>query len=165
MRKNHRPQKQSKLIDIIMDIPFFAMLDNSELAVVAKHMNYYEIKQGDVLFREGDPGDSICFVIKGALDVYKEASSPNNPIHIATVTRNKSIGEMAVIDEYTRSATVSARQDTSIVALTKAGFDAVLNENPRVGAAILKKIATLVSMNLRRTSSQLADAISALPIT
>ena len=95
----------------------------------------------------------------------KKPHHPTTTIHIATVTRNKSIGEMAVIDEYTRSATVSARQDTSIVALTKAGFDAVLNENPRVGAAILKKIATLVSMNLRRTSSQLADAISALPIT
>lgn len=163
--KNAKPQEHSHLLDIIMDIPFFAMLDNSELAVVARYMNYYEIEKGEILFREGEPGNSICFVIKGALNVYKQSSTPGKQIHIATITKHKSIGEMAVIDEYTRSATVSARNTTSIVSLTKSGFDAILNENPRIGAAILKKIAILVSMNLRRTSSKLADAMNALPIT
>lgn len=163
--KDTKPQESSQLLDIIMDIPFFAMLDNNELAVVARHMNYYEIQKGEVLFKEGEPGNSICFVIKGALNVYKQSSTPGKQIHIATITKYKSIGEMAVIDEYTRSATVSARNDTSIVSLTKSGFDAILNENPKVGAAILKKIAILVSMNLRRTSSKLADAMNALPIT
>lgn len=145
------------LIDLIMDIPFFAMLDALELAVVAKYMNFFEIKEGEILFKEGDPGDSVCFVIKGALEVYKSAATPGNTVRIATVTKNRSIGEMSVIDEYSRSATVKARIDSEIVSLTKSGFDAILKENPAVGAAILKKIATLVSMNLRRTSSQLAD--------
>ena len=164
-KEPQNPSVQSKLIDIVMNIPFFAMLDNSELSVVAKHMNYFEIEKGETLFKEGDPGNSICFVIKGALYVYKESSIPGEQMHIATITKYKSIGEMAVIDEYTRSATVSAGIDTEIVSLTKRGFDAILSENPAVGAAILKKIAILVSMNLRRTSSRLADAMSALPIT
>jgi len=155
----------SILIDIIMDIPFFSMLSARQLTVVARRMNYYEIEEGETLFREGDPGDSVCFVIKGALDIFKETSTPGQQVHIATVTKNKSIGEMAVIDEYTRSATVTARSDTAIVALTKRGFEAILEENPKIGAAILKKIASLVSMNLRRTSSMLADYMLALPIT
>ncbi|RJQ77939.1 MAG: cyclic nucleotide-binding domain-containing protein [Desulfobacteraceae bacterium] len=165
MRKSKNATNSPILIDIIMDIPFFAALDSHELAVVARHMNYYEIAAGQVLFKEGEPGDSVCFVVQGALDVYKEASHSGNPVRIATVTKNRSIGEMAVIDEYTRSATVSARTDSSIVSLTKSGFNAILKENPKVGAVILKKIATLVSMNLRRTSAQLADFINALPIT
>ena len=160
-----KPADRSKLIDMIMDIPFFAMLDNSELGVVARHMNFFKILKGETLFKEGDPGDSICFVIKGALHVYKQSSAPGEQMHIATITKHKSIGEMAVIDEYTRSATVAARTDTEIVSLTKRGFDALLQENPAVGAAILKKIAILVSMNLRRTSSRLADAMGTLPIT
>ncbi|KJS31962.1 MAG: hypothetical protein VR64_10065 [Desulfatitalea sp. BRH_c12] len=150
---------RSRLIDLIMDLPFFAMLDSNELAVVAKHMNYFEIAEGETLFKEGEPGDSVCFVISGTLDVYKEVRAPNKPVRIATITKNRSIGEMAVIDEYTRSATVSARDDACIVSLTKKGFDAIMRENPKVGAAILKKIATLVSMNLRRTSAQLADSV------
>jgi CRP-like cAMP-binding protein len=164
--KSIKTRSQSTLlIDLIMDIPFFSMLDSLELAVVAKHMNYFEIKEGEVLFREGDPGDSVCFVITGALDVYKDTSTPGKQVRIATVTKNKSIGEMAVIDEYTRSATVTARSDSTIVSLTKSGFDAMLKENPAVGAAILKRIARLVCMNLRRTSSQLADHMDMLPIT
>ncbi|MBI5894784.1 MAG: cyclic nucleotide-binding domain-containing protein [Desulfobacterales bacterium] len=165
MNRNKIQNSSTRLIDMIMDIPFFAMLDSLELAVVAKHMNYYEVAMGEILFREGDPGDSVCFVVKGALDVFKQASTAGKPVHLATVTKNKSIGEMAVIDQYTRSATVKARSDAGIVALTKRGFDAILDENPKVGAAILKKIATLVSMNLRRTSSQLAEFMNTLPIT
>lgn len=165
MDKDRVPQNSATLIDIIMDIPFFAMLDARQLAVVAKRMNYYEISKGTTLFKEGDPGDSVCFVVHGALDIFKETSVPGQQVHIATVTKNRSIGEMAVIDEYTRSATVTARKDSVIVALTKRGFDAILEENPQVGAAILKKIASLMSMNLRRTSSQLADYMPPLEST
>lgn len=165
MEKYKKAKTRSRIVDIIMDIPFFAMLDSQELGVVARRMNYYEIAAGQILFKEGDPGDSVCFVIKGALDVYKEVPPPGKPVKIASVAKNRSIGEMAVIDEYTRSATVSARTDSCIVALTKTGFDAILKENPEVGATILKKVASLVSMNLRRTSAQLADFINALPIT
>jgi CRP/FNR family transcriptional regulator, cyclic AMP receptor protein len=158
-----KKSRNSRLIDIIMDIPFFAMLDGNELAVVARHMNYYEIPAGETLFKEGEPGDSVCFVIKGALEVFKQTSNAAKQVRIATVTKYRSIGEMAVIDEYTRSATVTASQPTSIVSLTKQGFDALLQENPKVGAAILKKVATLVCMNLRRTSSQLADVLLTTP--
>ena len=165
MEKYKKAKNRSRIVDIIMDIPFFAMLDNQELGVVARHMNYYEIAAGQVLFKEGEPGDSVCFVIKGALDVYKEVPPPGKAVLIASVAKNRSIGEMAVIDEYTRSATVAARTDACIVALTKTGFDAILKENPKVGAAILKKVATIVSMNLRRTSARLADFMNALPIT
>lgn len=165
MNDKKRHLESSQLIDIIMDIPFFADLDGHELAVVAKRMNYFEITKGETLFNEGDPGDSVCFVVRGSLDIYKQAATLGGQVRISTVSKNQSIGEMAVIDEYTRSATVKARQDTAIVALTKRGFEAILVENPAVGAAILKKIASRVSMNLRRTTSQLADYMNALPIT
>ncbi len=160
-----KKQKSSLLIDIIMDIPFFDKLDAHQLAVIARHMNYYEVAEGETLFKEGDEGDSVCFVVRGALDVYKQTSIPTKQVRIATITKNSSIGEMAVIDDYTRSATVCARKDSVIVSLTKSGFDAILKENPEVGIAVLKRIATRVSMNLRRTSSQLADVMNVLPIT
>ncbi|MGA3119040.1 MAG: cyclic nucleotide-binding domain-containing protein [Syntrophobacteraceae bacterium] len=96
MEKSKKAKNRNRIIDIIMDIPFFAMLDSHELAVVAKHMNYYEVAAGQILFKEGEAGDSVCFVMKGALDVYKEVPLPGKPVHIATLTKNRSIGEMAV---------------------------------------------------------------------
>lgn len=164
MDANETQSHSGRLIDIIMDIPFFDKLNGRELATVAKYINYFEISKGEVLFKEGDSGDSVCFVVKGTLDVYKKSSTPGKQVKIASVSQNRSIGEMAVIDEYTRSATVKACSDACIVSLTKSGFDALLQENPKIGATILKKIATLVSMNLRSTSSKLADYINILPI-
>ena len=163
--KDHpgKKEKTSGLIDLVMDIPFFEMLKADELAIIARHMNYFEIEAGKILFKEGEKGDSVCFVVAGALDVFKESSTPGKTVQIATIQKNRSIGEMAVIDEYTRSATVRASRKSSIVALTKSGFDVILSENPAIGIAILKKIARLLSMNLRSTSSRLADSL--LPVS
>ncbi len=165
MKKENSPIKINKesLVDLIIDIPFFDLLKGNELYIVAGHMNFFELEAGEILFNEGDPGDYVCFVINGALDVIKEAASPENNVVIATVMKNRSIGEMSVIDNSPRSATVRARTKTSIVALTKKGFDMILEKNPAIGISILKKIARLVSMNLRKTSSRLADYM--LPIT
>lgn len=154
---------KENIIDIIMDIPFFDGLDASELSVLAKHTHYFEIEEGEILFSEGDSGDYVCFVIKGELDILKDTNSPGKPAVIAKVRKNRSIGEMSVIDNTTRSATIKANTKTSIVSLTKKGFDAILDNNPQVGIKILKKIARLISMNLRKTSSRLADYM--LPLT
>ena len=162
------PQKPSSsdhasLVDIIMNIPFFEMLDAAELKIVANHMNYFEIDAGETLFSEGDTGNYVCFVVTGALDVFKEAAVPEKSVVIATVTKHRSIGEMSVIDDSPRSATVKARTKTTAVALSKKGFDRILDSHPKIGIRILKKIARLVSLNLRKTSSRLADYM--LPIT
>lgn len=72
MEKSKQAKSRNRIMDIIMDIPFFAMPDSHEPAVAAKHMNHYEAAVGRILFKEGEAGDSVCFVIKGALDVCKE---------------------------------------------------------------------------------------------
>ena len=149
------------LVELIMYLPLFGHLNGPELEVVARHMNYFELEPGDILFHEGDPGDSVCFVVKGLLEVLK--GSGGDQIAIAHVSKNRSIGEMSVIDNTPRSATVRAKEKTHIVSLTKKGFDDLLDQYPKVGIQVLKQIARLMSMNLRKTSSRLADYM--LPMT
>ena len=55
--------------------------------------------------------------------------------------------------------TVRARTQATMVVLTREAFDSILKTHPQVGIKILKGIARLLSMNLRKTSSQLADFI------
>jgi len=150
------PSKDT-LIDFLMDIPIFADLDGGQLRIVADHMTFFEIKKGEILFREGDAGDYVCFVVDGGLDVLKESSQPGKQAVIATIAKKRSIGEMSVIDQTTRSATVKARTDTSLLSLPKKSFDSLLDTHPRIGIPILKGIARMLSMNMRKTSSRLAD--------
>lgn len=155
--------KPKHMVDCLMEMPLFDGLRGTELKIVAKHMNYFEIEKDQILFAEGDLGDYVCFILSGALDVMKKSPESGQNILIATLTKNRSIGEMSVIDNTNRSATVKAHSRSKIIALTKKGFDLILEDYPKIGIKILKQIARLMSMNLRQTSSQLADSI--LPLT
>ena len=150
------------IIDSLNNIPIFDSLNAKELGVVAKHMNLIDVNLGEYVFKEGDSGDYVCFVANGSLEVLKK-SEVGDTVVIATLNRGRSIGEMSVIDHFPRSATVRARTKATLVTLKRRAFDAILDKHPTIGAKILKGISRLLSQNLRRTSSMLADYM--LPIT
>lgn len=154
--QDKRPYKET-LVDLVMYLPLFGGMTSDDLNTVAAYMNFFELEPGEILFREGDPGDSVCFVVQGGLDVYKSCGVSDESAVIATVPRYRSIGEMSVIDNTSRSATVKARVKTSMVSMSKSGFDELIERHPSIGIHILKQIARLISMNLRKTSSRLAD--------
>lgn len=150
-------EQHATIADFIMDIPLFGDLRSHELNIVADHMNFFEIDEGEILFKEGDRGDYMCFVLKGSLDVLKETATPGETVTIATIIRKRSIGEMSVIDNTTRSATAIATSKTSLISLPQKSFNNILDRHPRTGIKILKGIARLMSLNMRKTSSRLAD--------
>ncbi|MEE8399562.1 MAG: cyclic nucleotide-binding domain-containing protein [Desulfobacterales bacterium] len=151
-----------EVINALTESPLFNALKPPELRTVAKHMNLLEVDKDKVLFNEGDKGDYICFVVDGTIDIYKEAS-PGKSAVIASLTKGRSIGEMAVIDSFARSATAKAITKASYLTLTQGDFDAILKEYPEIGIKILKGISRLLSLNLRMTSFRLADHM--LPVS
>jgi CRP-like cAMP-binding protein len=151
-------QIKQTIIDFLITMSLFDELSPLELSVVADYMNFFELEQGKILFREGDSGDYICFVVEGAVEVLKEAASGKRAV-IATLLRGSTIGEMSIIDNIARSATVRARKDSTLVILSRKGFNTILDSHPKIGIKILKGIARLLSLNMRRTSSHLADHI------
>ena len=94
--------------------------------------------------------------MEDALKVVK-TSRETDDIVIATIGRGRSIGEMAVIDDYPRSATVRANTKAKLIILNSRRFDHFLDEYPPIGIKILKGITRLISLNLRKASSRLAD--------
>lgn len=152
-------RRRARNIDIIIDIPFFDKITEDDLNVIADHLIFMEIDKDEILFKEGDKGDSVYFVVAGELEVIKETNTPAKKVVITTIQKNRPIGEMSIIDSTPRSATVRALSKTSLLSLSKNSFDLILEKRPTIGIEILKKIARLMSMNLRRTSAQLADHI------
>ena len=164
MKKNKaiRENKMRKeIIDYLIDFPLFDDLKGNQLNIVAGHMNYYDIDKGEILFKEGDKGDYICFVLDGVIDVLKK-SITGDSIVIAALPKGRSFGEMSILDSFPRSATARARTKSSFLTLTRVNFDTILKDYPQIGITILKGISRILSQNLRQTSSRLADYI--LPI-
>ena len=150
------------IIDLLIHIPIFDNLDAEELRIIVKHMNVVEAKQGEIIFREGERGDYVCFVAEGALDVIKN-SEAGQPVVLSTLHKGRSIGEMSILDNFPRSASVRARSTSTLLTLSRESFETIVDEYPRIGMKIMRGVARLLSLSLRKTSSRLADYM--LPIT
>ncbi len=157
----YNSQMMRLLLDSLSAIPLFAPLTNEELKQLAKYMFFLDFKEGDVVFREGDKGSYVCFVADGGLKVSKRNKSGEETV-ITTLRKGHSIGEMAVIDDFPRSATVRAAEPSKLITLTRKNFESFVENHPATGNKILKGIARLLSIHLRKTSIQLADCM--LPV-
>ena len=146
-------------MELLRRAPMFEALAEDDLREVAQRLISLDFEPGDLLFREGAPGHYICFLTAGLLDVWKQTGDAD-PVVIARIEPGRSVGEMSIIDGLTCSATVTAHQAASVLALKREDFEAILEDNPRLGAEIYKGISRLLSMSLRRTTQDLADARS-----
>ncbi len=151
------------VIDFFMNIPIFCKINGEELKVVARHMNVVELAPGEILFNEADKGHYVCFIVDGDLDVIKKSESTGNEVVLTTLHEGKSIGEMSIIDDCPRSATVRARNKAKLFILSKSAFDLILDRHSKIGIKLLKGISCLLSNNLRKTSNRLADYL--LPLS
>ena len=163
--KETRVIKESEMKETITNFLIYLSLfngfDDYELSVVSEHMTFLELEKDEVLFKEGDKGEYVCFVVDGKMDVMKKGSKGEDVV-IATLAKGRSIGEMSVIDDTPRSATARAATKTTLAKLTVGDFDLILKDFPKIGIKILKGITRLLSRNLRKTSSQLVEQM--LPI-
>ena len=144
------------IVDFLITMLLFDSLSSNELDIVSKHMNVVTIDQDEVIFREGDKGDYVCFVVEGSVEVLKQTGESKSVV-LNRLRKNSTIGEMALIDEYSRSATVRVVTQSTLVTLSRTSFDRIIEDHPRIGIKILKGISRLLSLNLRKTSSRLAD--------
>ena len=158
MAKNTLTESEEDTRNFLLNLPLFDSFNVDDLDLLAKHMSYAHLRTGEYLFVEGDKGNFMGFVVNGVLEVLKRSDNGEN-IVIARLTKGNSIGEMSLIDKSTRSATVIAKQPTTVVTLTDKGFDLLAEKSPALGIKLIQKTARLLSLNMRRTSSKLADLL------
>lgn len=147
-------KNKTALIFALEQIPFFDELTESEMAKLINVMSLYELDPGEILFREGDEGQYVCFVVEGVLEILKK-SITGHEIVITTLSHGYSIGEMSMFDRTPRSATVRARDKVTLAVLPQNGFKMILKKFPAIGIKILIGFARFQTENLRKTSNRL----------
>ena len=147
------------IIGCLSGITIFADLNPTELDMISEYLHVSRFEPGDIVFSEGDPGDEVCFVVDGTLDVLKMQAGQIEK-KIAVKAPGGSIGEMAVIGDCSRTATVKACTDTTLLTLSRKRFDQICAEYPAVGVKVLRAIARILSHHLRDTSQELLEVLS-----
>lgn len=151
-----RSEAQQDLINFIIDLPLFHFLEKNQVVEVATRMAFKRLDPGTVLFKEWDKADFVCFVESGELDVTKKTGPTSSTVR-ATLRRGRSIGEMSIINNCPRSSTVVARSTVRLAVFPRSAFEDILKHDVTTGINILKGLATLLSVNLKKSSSRLAD--------
>lgn len=111
------------------------------------------MKQGQVLFREGTQSDFIFVVEKGEFEVSRKGA--NGRVEVLDILRPDDIfGELGVIENRPRSATVRALEDGTVTIISKEEMLATVRRNPKALMLILKTLAQRVRMASQRKPSQ-----------
>ncbi len=147
---------KDNISDLLIKIPMFAGLDADELSIIEQRIKFVEIEQDEALFKEGDQGEYVCFVVDGRLDVTKKTITGENFV-LNTLARGQSVGEMSIIDNRPRSATVKAKTKATLFTLGGNDFEAIMQEYPVIGMKVIKGLSLLLSKKLRQTSSRLVS--------
>ena len=138
---------------LFSEIPIFKELNADDTEILSKFLFPKELPMGGLVCKEGQHGSFLSFVASGELEIVKTLDGKE--VTISTITEGDSLGEMALIDGLTRSATVRAKKPSTILILRRDDFNKLLIQHPEVGIKILKGIARLLSLNLRKASAQI----------
>ncbi|MCF8482359.1 MAG: cyclic nucleotide-binding domain-containing protein [Rhodospirillum sp.] len=102
----------------------------------------FHLKPGDMLFAEGDEGDSAYYIRSGAIEVTRKVGSAE--VVIALEQEGGIVGEMALIDNQPRSATARAVEATTLVAVPKSEFETYLENTDPVIRRLLERFVTII---------------------
>jgi CRP-like cAMP-binding protein/ABC-type transporter Mla MlaB component len=124
--------------------------DSGEIAALQGHLVRRNFAKGDVIFREGSPGDETFFVLSGSASAHLQRA--NGDIRLATFAPGAVFGELAILDFGPRSATLVADEDLVVFGLTKNAFVALAVQTPALAIKLLAGLGRELSGRLRRAN-------------
>ena len=144
-------------VDALRRIPLFANLEPSKLKLLAFTSERLTYGKGQTIFRQGDMGDAAYIVLDGQADVL--IGSNDSPKKVATIGKHSIIGEIAVLCDVPRTATVVAVDKLVTLKISKDLFLRMVTEFPQMAVEIMRELAR----RLDRTNQQLQAALSKQP--
>jgi HEAT repeat protein len=116
--------------------PLFAALNSEELAALADIALEEQFAPGEVIFKEGQAAHHLYVLARGKVEVFRRANSSEYPI--ATLGEKECFGEMAILDDAPRSASVKALEETQVLKIDRESFRELITERPQIAFAIFK---------------------------
>jgi signal transduction histidine kinase len=129
--------------DFLRRVYFFKDLGDDEIKLVARSCSEEEYAPGDILFVEGSTADRFYIVIEGRVEVWKNYYDPK-PDLLAIHGPGHFFGEMALVDELPRSATVVAKDPVRVLYLFRDDFRRLIRERSSIALSVMTAISFMV---------------------
>jgi len=137
------------IIDSLKANPLFGEFEPTTLELLAANFEVLSFQQGQVITKEGDPADSFFVIEEGRVRVSKRTD-------VLELGPGAHFGEIGMLLEAPRTATVTAVTDCRILALSVAALDTALVAAPYAAAMFLRALAISLAERLRATTDDLS---------
>jgi len=141
-------------VGMLQRIPLFSGVEPAKLKLLAFTSDRVSYGPGQILFRQGDEGDAAYVILSGTADILVD--SDQGEIKIAEAEPNSIVGEIAILCDVSRTATVRASGPLEVLRIRKDHFLRLLREFPEITIQILRVLADRLS----HTTAELIDARS-----
>lgn len=111
---------------------------------------------GKVIFREGDPGNKLYFILSGVIQIEKVVDEANST-RLARLGRGELLGEISVLDRSPRTATATSFLDAELLTLTRQQIDTIAGTHPKIAAKFFLGISQSLSKRLRFADDEITQ--------
>jgi PPM family protein phosphatase len=151
-----RAQEVNLKFEVLRKIPIFAFLSQAELVKVLNITYLETCETGKAIVKEKEQGEELYIVLAGRVIVSRQGQD------IVELHPGVHFGEMALVDESPRSATVTAAERTRLLVLQRRSFYTLIRKEPVLAVKLLWSFVQSLSRRLRETNEQLSGARSQL---
>lgn len=137
-------------------IKFFPTLVQHEYDMLNQHLQHRHVPTGELLFAAGEDADCLYFILEGRFAVHKSIGIGERTQVVALLDTGTIIGEAAVVADRLRGATVLAVEDSTVACLSRQAFAVLEEQAPELFIRLLKKILSITSLRLQKSSERLA---------
>jgi CRP-like cAMP-binding protein len=127
-------------VEFLRSIPIFSKIEPAKLKLLAFTSERLEFMDGDEVCHQGDFGDAAYIILDGKADVLVD--TPNGALKVAMVGKNDIIGEIAILCDVPRTATVTANTDLATLKISKDNIFQLLGQFPQIGIEVMHELAS-----------------------
>lgn len=130
----------------LKSIDLFSQIPGEELSQIALITDEVLFDAGDEIFREGDPGQTLYFILDGRVRIHSMGVAED----LATLGERAVFGEMALLDSEPRSASATAVSDVACLKIERDDFNEILTEKGEIAQGIIKVLTRRLRDTLDR---------------
>ncbi len=147
--RSWRLERRRDLADLLRGTHLFSELDDGAFTELVGVCSVHEVKRGAYVMREGDAGEAMHVIVAGAFEVRAERADGGEAV-LGEMRRGEYFGEIALLEQTPRTASVRATMDGTIASLARAELRQLLDRHPRIEDALLAGLRTRVAWSTAR---------------
>lgn len=144
---------------LLKKVDIFKGLSDEEIADIDRLCEEREYRKNEIILSENSLGNEIFILKKGKIRIDLAVKGRDDSATVHRIAEGQTFGELALVDRGRRCATACSEMDSTVLVIGRERLQELFEQNHRIGYVVMKNIAALLAVRLRKTNLQLIASI------